>query len=153
MQGRSFLNLLNGRAYQARTELFCERNWHNNFDPIRAIRTNRHKLIYTHLQKDAYAPISDLEASPTWATYVGLSRAGKLSAQHLAALTPTRPQFELYDLQQDPDELTNLATSSAHSEILQDLKSRLSDWMHETYDFLPPIYRNYPAGRGTNSGN
>jgi hypothetical protein len=44
----------------------------------------------------------------------------------------------LYDLQTDPDEFENLATSSAHQVIRQDLEFRLSEWMHETLDFLPP---------------
>ena len=38
---------------------------------------------------------------------------------------------------------------SAHEDAFEDLKIRLSNWMHETYDFLPPPYRNYPARRGS----
>lgn len=148
MQGRSLLNLLLGKSSTARAEIFAERNWHNTFDPMRAIRTGRYKLIFNAAPKFPYRPISDVEASPSWQSYLELARNGRLGALHMRLLEPTRPMFELYDLERDPDEFHNLATSPEHAEILQDLKYRLSDWMHETYDFLPPIYQGYPARSG-----
>jgi hypothetical protein len=42
----------------------------------------------------------------------------------------------------------NLAGDPAYGDTFEDLKIGLSNWMHETYDFLPPPYRNYPARRG-----
>ncbi|MBM3811614.1 MAG: sulfatase [Acidimicrobiia bacterium] len=143
MQGRSI------RTSAPRTEVFSERNWHDNFDPIRSVRTARHKLIFNAAPHFPYRPAWDLENSPTWKSYLAESRRGRLSDQHMRLLDPTRPLLELYDLQSDPHEFHNLAADPAHQETLADLKRRLSQWMHDTLDFLPPgkTRPNEPGGR------
>ncbi|MBK5293409.1 MAG: sulfatase [Acidobacteriia bacterium] len=139
MQGRSFLNLARGSgAYAPRTEICAERNWHDNFDPIRAVRTHRHKLIFNAAPHFPYRPAWDLEGSPTWKSYLEEARKGLLSEQHMRLLDPSRPILELYDLQADPNEFHNLAASPAHASVLAGMKMRLSKWMHDTLDFLPP---------------
>lgn len=150
MQGRGFLNALLGKTYKPSEAIFSERNWHDNFDPIRAVRTRRHKLIFNAAPHFPYRPAWDLEGSPTWAAYLAAGKSGNLTAEQLQLLAPTRPILELYDLERDPDEFHNLASSPAHAEILVDMKRRLSQWMHDTYDFLPPAYAGpgEPAGRG-----
>ncbi|MCL5269938.1 MAG: sulfatase, partial [bacterium] len=45
VQGRSYAPSLLGRAYSPAECLFMERNFHGDFDPMRAVRTGRHKLI------------------------------------------------------------------------------------------------------------
>jgi arylsulfatase A-like enzyme len=150
MQGRSFLNLLLGRPHQGREHVFSERNWHDNFDPIRAVRTRRHKLIFNAAPHFPYRPAWDLENSPTWAAYVQEGKRGRLSSPQMQLLAPARPMLELYDLESDAHEFHNLATSAAHAEVLHEMKGRLSQWMHDTYDFLPPAFAapGEPAGRG-----
>jgi arylsulfatase A-like enzyme len=145
MQGRDFL----APNHQPRTEVFSERNWHDNFDPIRAVRTDRHKLIFNAAPHFPYRPAWDLGDSPSWRSYLEEGRRGKLSAGQRQLLAPTRPVLELYDLQEDPDEFHNLAASPAHAAIREDLERRLSQWMHATLDFLPPgrSRPNEPAGR------
>jgi arylsulfatase A-like enzyme len=144
MQGRDFL----GR-HEPRTAVFSERNWHDNFDPIRAARTDRYKLIFNATPHFPYRPAWDLEGSPSWKSYLEESRRGRLRPEHRQLLSPTRPILELYDLREDPDEFRNLVTSPAHYEILEDMKRRLSQWMHDTLDFLPPgkTRPNEPGGR------
>lgn len=71
MQGRSFLNLAPGSgAYTAHTEICAERNWHGNFDPIRAVRTQRHKLIFNAAPHFPYRPPGTWRVHPlgslTW---------------------------------------------------------------------------------------
>jgi arylsulfatase A-like enzyme len=43
---------------------------------------------------------------------------------------------ELYDLEEDPGEVTNLAQNTEYDEILADLRPRLLSWMEETEDTL-----------------
>jgi N-sulfoglucosamine sulfohydrolase len=46
------------------------------------------------------------------------------------------PEFELYDLNNDPHEFTNLADNSAHQQTLIDLKTTLQKWRNKTKDPL-----------------
>ena len=138
MQGRSFLPLLAGRAYTPREAVFAERNWHDNFDPIRAVRTHRHKLIFNAAPHFPYRPAWDLADSITWKSYLEQARRGRLQPQHLRLLQPSRPVLELYDLEKDPNEFTNLATHADYIAIRRELEATLSAWMHDTYDYLPP---------------
>jgi arylsulfatase A-like enzyme len=50
-----------------------------------------------------------------------------------------RPQeWELYDMQNDPDEIHNLAGRADHAKIMTDLRSRLDELRRQTGDFDPP---------------
>ena len=44
---------------------------------------------------------------------------------------------ELYDLQNDPMEMTNLAGHTALADIEQTLQHALESWMVQEHDFLP----------------
>lgn len=150
MQGRSFLPLLTGEgAYTPRDAVFAERNWHDNYDPIRAVRTRRYKLIFNALPHLPYRPIADLRDSPTWAAYLNLARRAQLKPEHMRLHQPARPVVELYDLESDPNEFYNLSGNPQYAAIEQELRMRLSDWMHETSDYLPPCYPRpgQPQGR------
>jgi arylsulfatase A-like enzyme len=150
MQGRSFLPLLTGTGnYTARDAVFSERNWHDNYDPMRSVRTHRHKLIFNAIPHLPYRPIADLRDSPTWASYLQLARQAKLSPEHMRLHQPTRPVIELYDLEKDPNEFHNVATDPQYASIRDDLQLKLSNWMHDTNDYLPPCYPRpgQPAGR------
>jgi N-sulfoglucosamine sulfohydrolase len=45
-----------------------------------------------------------------------------------------RPRFELYDLEEDPDELRNLAADSDHQELPAGLQLKLQDFQRRTGD-------------------
>lgn len=150
MQGRSMVGLLRGGRYEKRGAVFSERNWHDNFDPIRSIRTERYKLIFNAAPHFPYRPAWDLEGSLSWKSYQEMAKRGVLGAHHLRLLQPARPVVELYDLRNDPDEFNNVADDPAHAAAKQDLLKRLSAWMHQTYDYLPPAFAGpgEPRGRG-----
>lgn len=51
-----------------------------------------------------------------------------------AALLRPRPAEELYDLATDPFEIHNLAGSPTHEDVLNELRSKLDEWIEETKD-------------------
>jgi N-sulfoglucosamine sulfohydrolase len=65
-----------------------------------------------------------------------LHAQAKLTPVHKALTAPTMPPEELYDLQADPHEIHNLATSRdpEHRAALERLRGVLSRWIEETGD-------------------
>ncbi|MCA9052908.1 MAG: hypothetical protein KDA75_03680 [Planctomycetaceae bacterium] len=58
----------------------------------------------------------------------------KLNPHAERLMAPTRPREELYDLDTDPYELTNLADDPGHRETLVRLRHELDQWIAESDD-------------------
>ena len=67
-----------------------------------------------------------------------MNSEGKLSPEMSRIyFPPTRPVFELYDLQKDPREFENLAGRPEFANIEHELKLALTEWMIMERDYLP----------------
>jgi arylsulfatase A-like enzyme len=49
---------------------------------------------------------------------------------------------ELYDLKNDPEEMTNLIDSPKHQDLIKDLNSRMFEWLEKTDGMLIPLRRD-----------
>ncbi len=146
MTGRSFLKLLQGDAsYAARQYIFAERGAHGSglptgtspFDLGRVVVSKRYKLVYNALWQLPYQPV-DFAGQPFWKELEQMNKDGKLSPLHARLLfSPTRPMFELFDLESDPNEFTNLSGKPEHAAMEQELKAKLQEWMILERDYLP----------------
>ncbi|RMF99831.1 MAG: DUF4976 domain-containing protein [Planctomycetota bacterium] len=153
MTGRSFLNVLlsekSGRVDPARDHLFTARERHtccrpNDASyPIRTIFTERYHLIW-NLRPDLWPAgnppeesagrdFGDIDGSPTF-TEMFQRRDDPAIRPFFLAATAKRPEFELYDLQEDPDELHNLAGLPEYAEIQRELTQQLKSFMEATGD-------------------
>ncbi len=122
VQGRSFLPLLQGAHYDAGDAIFAEKTFHECYDPMRCVRTERYKYI-------RYFEKSTIHRVPT-----DISPGG---ASLELGVAPQRPTAEeLYDLQADPHETADLAGESSHQEIRDEMRARLARWMVDTDDPL-----------------
>lgn len=121
IQGISLAETIRAAAPSPRTEVFLEKTYHSEYDPIRGIRTDTHKYLLNLEPRPLLQLPTDLEAS--------LTRRGMGDA-HLAP----RPRRELYDLRSDPDEQHNLADSAAHASLREALHDRLWAFLTETRD-------------------
>lgn len=157
MSGRSFLPLLKGEKYTPREHVFAQRGAHGSglptnsaaFDLGRCVVGKRHKLIYNALWQIPYHPV-DFAGDAMWKELQQLNADGKLPAE-VAKLyfSPTRPMFELYDLESDPNELKNLAGTKEAADTEKGLKAVLQEWMILQRDFVPlPVPP--PAKKGKN---
>jgi N-sulfoglucosamine sulfohydrolase len=120
VQGRSYWDLLLGRDYQERDVIFAEKTFHTAYEPQRAVRSRRYKLIL-NLEVDIINVPADIQHSP-------------LYPQMIDELTKERPQVELYDLMNDPQERTNLAGQPHLAVIERHFLEQLLRWMEETDD-------------------
>lgn len=135
--GRSFLPILTGKEYQPREHIFGCQYYDAFYDPMHFIRTTQCKYIRsfavtekdrTGIPAEAFAKHktgtwiraddSDVQRSPSWLS---------IKRQY-----PPPPQEELYDLQNDPDELNNVAEHPQYQLVLKDMRSRLNSEMQNT---------------------
>lgn len=149
MSGISFLKQLRGQPFEPRKHIFAERGPHggdggmrsditaNVFDLARCARSDRFKLIYNCTPHGAVKPV-DSAGDPSWKSIEAAHAADMLSPEHARTyFTTPRPTFELYDLQNDPGELHNLAGNPQFKEVELELKKALTEKMVLDWDFLP----------------
>ena len=155
MTGRSFLPLLRGGDYTPRRHVFGERGPHVGlpngtapFDQSRVIIGDRCKLIYNALWQLPYQPV-DFNGGPAWKSIAAADKAGRLQDTFRRIyLAPTRPMFELYDLENDPSELVNLYDSDQHAAVREELRTALTEWMILERDHLPLPLQQRKKGKG-----
>ncbi|MBE7537184.1 MAG: sulfatase [Opitutaceae bacterium] len=138
MEGRSLLSLLTGRPHESRRYIHAERNWHDTWEPARAIVSQKHALICNCRPEVSYRGSLDHVSAPVWRIMEREHEAGRLPPTLAAMFRSPRPVVELYDLSADPHELSNLAENPAHAAVVDELLLELDRWMRATNDFLPP---------------
>ncbi|GAB3264720.1 sulfatase [Arthrobacter pigmenti] len=125
-QGRSFGPILRGQVPTDWPQSMYYRYWEHD-DPVHhawahyGVRTKTHKLIYFYAD--------------------GLDTEG-------AGNTTYPPEWELYDLVQDPQELNNVADDPQYAELREELETELKR-LQEYYHDEP--YSASPEGEGVSS--
>jgi arylsulfatase A-like enzyme len=123
LHGKSFWPLLRGRPYEPNQAIFVEKSYHSAYEPMRAIRTQRHKLILNCEVGLKFDVPGDICQSPIYPLIID-------------QLIGERDHVELYDLEKDPTETVNLAGRPESTILEQTLRSRLRQWMEQTNDPL-----------------
>lgn len=120
-----------------RESLFASRDRVDDaVDRIRCVRTKRYKYIRNFLPAQPY----DMDETymvmvhPTLAALRHWHAAGRLNEAQAKWMAESRPPEELYDLENDPWELNNVATDPKYAETLGELRARLDQWVEETGD-------------------
>ena len=120
VEGRSFLGLLRSGEYVPNDWIFAEKNTSPG-DIKRCIRNHRYKYIHNYDAGPKLLLPTDIEQSLT---------RRDMGDEHLEQ----RPPVELYDLQEDPWEMENLAGRPEQADVESDLASLLQNLMEETDD-------------------
>lgn len=133
MQGQAFLGEQTAAdreyVYGARDRM------DETYDIIRAVRDQRYKYIRNYEPYKPYAQIlSYLELTPTMQELHRLDAAGELVGPQRLFFADTKPVEELYDTQNDPYEIDNLASDPNHRETLNRMREAHEVWRHETND-------------------
>ena len=132
--GTSFKPLLLGEGGEGRDETYASHTFHEitMYYPMRSVITRDFKLIWNIANRLPYPHASDLWESATWqgALKKGVARYGQRAIEDYTF----RPEFELYDLANDPYESNNLAENYQYAEIFNTLKDRLKGFQQGTND-------------------
>ncbi|MCA9017138.1 MAG: sulfatase, partial [Planctomycetaceae bacterium] len=134
MQGQVFLGT---QAELPRTYLFGGRDrGDETVFHIRTVRDKRYRYLRNKYPEHPFLQINRYKE--TQYPIIGLLRhlhaEGKLTGPPLVLMADRRPKEELYDLQNDPWEINNLAEDPKYQETKQRLVSALDQWMVEIDD-------------------
>ena len=133
IQGRSYAPFLLGKPYKPNDYFFSEMHFFGDWDPMRAVRTSRYKLIRNYAQRCRFRHPWEMKEGDN---------------KNLIYLGPEeRPYEELYDLKEDPNEFQNVAGKPEAAPILKDLRAQMDRWQDETADFMRGGYNfcSFPA--------
>ena len=137
MQGVSFSAILEDPKAVVRDVAFAEQNWHVFKAHQRMVRTG--DFLYIKNAHPQLLPMS-MESDPTFPAGEELwemHRAGKLNEAQSAMFELPQPAEELYQVSDDPFQLTNLAGKDEFSGELEDMRDLLKEWSHQTGDTIP----------------
>jgi len=134
LHGRSFLPILDNENPKGWDEIYASHSFHEvyMYYPMRVVRERKYKLIWNIAYQLDYPFAADLLDSKTWQAVLknDLKTYGKRAVEAYLH----RPEFELYDMENDPDEVNNLATTAEHKNELERLKKKLKAFQIRTED-------------------
>jgi N-sulfoglucosamine sulfohydrolase len=139
--GRSFLPVLESSTRQEGWDLiFGSHTFHEitNYWPTRFMRTPKYKYHRNVAWKLDFPFAADIYGSLTWEGHRNHTpgMVGKRTLKNYLE----RPPEELYDLEEDPHEVVNLAGKPEHEATLKSMRDSLEDWQRRTED--PWLYRD-----------
>ncbi|WP_460920912.1 sulfatase-like hydrolase/transferase [Salinarchaeum chitinilyticum] len=101
-----------------------------SYDMVRSIRNDRYKYIRNYDQSNpplVWVPFRAQGAAME--DLIRLHAEGELEGPAAELLSGGRPAEELYDLKEDPHETENLATDTDHSDVLDELRAEMDEWL------------------------
>jgi hypothetical protein len=102
---------------------------------IRAVRNERFKYLRNfHPDRGYYLPLSFREQMPLMKEMLAMRDAGTLNKMESLWFRSMKPEEELFDCENDPEELQNLAGDPQYAEILAELRAECDRWMTEVDD-------------------
>ncbi|XP_072748675.1 N-sulphoglucosamine sulphohydrolase isoform X1 [Anoplolepis gracilipes] len=137
LTGKSLLPLLLEESVENNTAIFASQTHHEvtMYYPMRTIRTKRHKLIHNINYRMPFPIDQDFYVSPTFQDILNRTQTNQpLPWYKTLKKYYQRPEWELYDLKIDPEELNNIASKSSAKSIFIELKERLYNWQKITKD-------------------
>jgi N-sulfoglucosamine sulfohydrolase len=132
--GRSFKPVLERKHAGGWDTTYASHTFHEitMYYPMRVVRERRYKLIWNIAHGLEYPFASDLWESATWQG--NLERGNKTYGKRTIDAYLHRPKFELYDLENDPHEVVNLANDPTHQAKLDELRAKLKAFQKRTKD-------------------
>lgn len=134
MQGQAFLG--EQAVKTKRKYVFAGRDRMDECrDRVRSVRDSRFRYIYNfHPELPKYQDIGYRRGLPMMQEMLKMYDEGLLNDAQADWFKPTKPQEELYDVINDPDEIHNLATDSAYHNKLVEMRKAFRSWINEVGD-------------------
>ncbi|CAA6691654.1 MULTISPECIES: sulfatase [unclassified Lentimonas] len=148
MDGKSLLPLITGKQTEHREQAYFVYNSGGEGTPFssRATTDGRYKLIWTLTPENPFTvrtingfdygyvdKMEDRHVRQMYQSWLEQADTDDAAAARVQRYRH-RPEFQLYDLDNDPDEMTNLATNPEYASKVDELKHSIQAWMVEQGD-------------------
>ena len=137
--GRDFSPVFRNSEAQIRDHIYGQAHWHDHENFVRAVRDSRFKYIKTFFNDLPLTPPADALNGGTFSEIRRLEKSGQLDEDQRALYYLPRPEEELYDLDNDPHELNNLAENPQYRDELVRLRGELLAFMMQYIDGVPRL--------------
>ncbi len=124
LDGKSLMPVIKEEKKEVHQFIYPELTFHAGYDPIRAVRSKKYKYIRCFEVRPFYLPVN-VDNSFSKELFKKMGYFEKL-----------RPFEFLFDLEKDPLERNNLADRPEYSEVCENLRNELIQWMKKTDDPL-----------------
>ncbi len=123
-------NLLDGSTLDRKYIFAARDKMDSTHDAMRAVRTRNFKLIHNLMPERAYCQYNNYKerSYPVLALLNVMNLKGELTPEQALFMAPHKPEFELFDLKNDPWELKNLADNSDYKGVKDALLAELTNW-------------------------
>jgi len=137
--GRSFKSILEEQNPEGWDEIYASHTHHEitMYYSMRVVRERKYKLIWNIAYGLEFPFAWDLIESSTWKSVI--HNGTKYYVKRPIDSFLYRPEFELYDLENDPDEIKNLAYDIQYEKDLNRLTDKLKAFQKRTND--PWLYK------------
>lgn len=107
----------------------------SRFEMVRSVRDKRYRYQRNFYPNLPFAPYEDFQfQASVYAAWMKLARAGKLEGAQVEYALRFKPVEQLFDSENDPHMVKDVAGDPAYAEVLESMRSRLKNWMIETRD-------------------
>lgn len=133
VQGQSIL----GQTFRPGEYLYAARDRCDEADfRIRCVRSHQYKYIRNFYPDRPFTQFSAYKKReyPVLTLMQLLHEQGELMPEQARLMKPSRPAEELYDIQNDPFEVKNLAANPEYTDILHTFRNELDRWTCATND-------------------
>jgi len=124
--GKSWLHCLADPQAEHHDTILASHTFHEiqMYYPMRVVRDAKYKLIWNIAHPLPYPFASDLWAASSWQAQWAKGMDAPYGNTTVGNYVQ-RPRFELFDMQADPNETTNLADSQGHQDVLEKYQAKL----------------------------
>ncbi|MBN1854343.1 MAG: sulfatase [Pirellulales bacterium] len=124
--GKSWMPILDDPDAEHWDTLFASHTFHEiqMYYPMRVVRDKQYKLIWNIAYGLPYPFASDLWIASSWQAQYRKDMDAPYGMRTVGQYIH-RPQFELFDMREDPNETTNLAEKPGYGDVLQEYQEKL----------------------------
>ncbi len=134
IDGQAFLGLYTANSARKYVHAAADR-MDSEYDMIRAVRDERYKYLRNfNPERGYYLEVKYREQMPIMQDLLEMRKEGTLNEYQAQWFRESKPKEELFDTQEDPHELRNLADEPEYQSLLEELRTECERWMNEVND-------------------